>query len=360
MTRKQIAVGVLLIVVGMLQVVPAESVVNGAFHSWLPSSLATSVAPWLGRVFWAVTSVGVVASGFGALGIWPVAPSWRRMAFISLASSLLMLALFWSQYAFFTLLLDLVVLAVVRLWTDPGVAPSTEPVATSAAGLGARQSPAHPATGIAGHLGQAIAAVVLLYLALPVVLRPWYNTWGTSEAELRQRLPGDSITREPAHQTTHAITVRAPASAVWPWLVQGGTAHAGLYTYDWLERAFGLGVHNAYRIVPEWQHLAVGDFVRAAPPDWLGGLFGPNVGFHVARLEPNQDMTWASSFIDWSFVLEPVDQQTTRLIVRTRVHNGHGARYYLKSLAAILAFEPAHYIMERKMLLTVKELVERS
>jgi hypothetical protein len=227
------------------------------------------------------------------------------------------------------------------------------------------------ATGVAGHpahirrkhhsiryVGWVAAAAIAVYLTSIVVLRHWYNNSGSSEPERRAPLAGDAITPEPAHQYTRAITVRAPASAVWPWLVQLGQDRAGVYSYDWLERAIGLDVHNVDRIVPEWQHLAVGDLVRIAPPNWLGGLFGKEVGLRVARLEPGRSLSLTSSLFNWSFVLQPLDSQTTRLIARTRVPTASGVPYYFKALTGIVGFEPTMYIMESKMLRTLKERAE--
>jgi hypothetical protein len=62
---------------------------------------------------------------------------------------------------------------------------------------------------------------------------------------------------------TRAIGIDAPGSAIWPWLVQMGPGRAGAYTYDWIENLFGLNMHSADRIVPEWQRLEVGDVLRS-------------------------------------------------------------------------------------------------
>jgi hypothetical protein len=36
--------------------------------------------------------------------------------------------------------------------------------------------------------------------------------------------------------TTHAVTIDAPPSAIWPWIVQAGYGRAGWYTHEWVER----------------------------------------------------------------------------------------------------------------------------
>jgi hypothetical protein len=38
-----------------------------------------------------------------------------------------------------------------------------------------------------------------------------------------------------------------------------GPGRAGAYTHDWIENLFGLNIHSANRIVPDWQQLEVGD-----------------------------------------------------------------------------------------------------
>jgi len=134
--------------------------------------------------------------------------------------------------------------------------------------------------------------------------------------------------------------------------VQLGQDRGGFYSYDWLERAVGDKVLNADRIHPEWQTLAAGDLVRATQPDYLGGVFGPDIGWRVVRLEPQRALVLGG----WgAFVLEPKDGYT-RLIVRTR---GNGKPNVALAPFGLLVLEPAHFIMERRMLLGIKERAER-
>jgi len=59
------------------------------------------------------------------------------------------------------------------------------------------------------------------------------------------------------------VTVDARPEHIWPWLVQMGYQRGGLYSYDWLDRLFGfLDRPSANRVLPEFQHLAVGDTIR--------------------------------------------------------------------------------------------------
>ena len=96
----------------------------------------------------------------------------------------------------------------------------------------------------------AAAAVGAWAALLPRVL-----TWGATDDEVVRPLPGDTLVDNPMYVTTRAITVDAPAAAVWPWLVQLGQNRGGFYTYDVLENLMGLDIHSAERIHDEWQHL---------------------------------------------------------------------------------------------------------
>ena len=58
---------------------------------------------------------------------------------------------------------------------------------------------------------------------------------------------------------TRVVEIGAPPSAIWPWLVQMGPGRGGAYTYDWIERRLGIDIRNADRVIPELQHLKVGD-----------------------------------------------------------------------------------------------------
>jgi hypothetical protein len=177
------------------------------------------------------------------------------------------------------------------------------------------------------------------------VLRRLILTWGATQQEARSRLPGDELLEDADGVATRAIEIRAPAAAVWPWLVQMGPApRGGAYTYDWVENLLGLNMHSADQVLPEFQHPHIGDTMG----------YGLN-RMRIERLEPERTLAWRSEDGNWvwSFILRERDG-ATRLISRNR--------FRLPTLAArlgMLPMEPASLVMERKMLLGIKERAER-
>ncbi len=195
------------------------------------------------------------------------------------------------------------------------------------------------ATGVA-----ALAAYVF-------AVRPWHLRWGATEAEARVVLPGDEIVPDASESVTHAVTINAPVWLVWPWLVQVGQNKGGFYSYAWLENLVGCRMRNADRIVPEFQHLKVGDRV------WLHPKVPP---LPVLVCEPYKAIVMGSNTGEpgtWGFFLKPIEDDKTRLVVRGR---GRVARGPLGWLFHHALFEPAHFVMERKMMLGIKRLAEAS
>ena len=185
-------------------------------------------------------------------------------------------------------------------------------------------------------------------------VRPWHRTWGATPDEVRRPLPGDAIVPEPDYETTRAVTIHAPVDAVWPWLAQMGQGRGGFYSYDWLENLLGLDIHSADRIVPAWQEVKVGDPVRMAPPDRFDG----NARLEIARIDPGRALVLRSpeeapseQAAAWAFVLDPIDDTTTRLIVRTRM---------MGPPALLGVLDPTHFIMEQKMMRGIRQRAERA
>jgi hypothetical protein len=187
-------------------------------------------------------------------------------------------------------------------------------------------------------------AVALGALYLRVLRRP-ILTWGATEAEVAARLPGDELLEDADGVATRAISIAAPAGAVWPWIAQmGPSPRGGAYTYDWIENLLGLGMHSADRVLPEFQNPRIGDTIA----------YGSN-RMRVEVVEPEHALSWRSEDGNWvwTFVLSPGDG-STRLISRNR--------FRLPTLAArvgMVPLEPASLVMERKMLLGIKERAER-
>jgi hypothetical protein len=203
---------------------------------------------------------------------------------------------------------------------------------------------------------QGLVAAGVAVATYALVARPWYLRWGATDEEVTGRLPGDDLAKDSAVGSTRAVTIEAPAEDVWPWLAQIGYGRGGFYSYDWLENLFvwSLGGTPGYRsaetILPTRQQLSAGDFIPAAPPDMLGGRLAQKTGWKVLAVEPNRVLVLEG----WgAFVLEPLGDRATRLLVRSRGAGAWGR------LAHYLFWEPAHFVMERRMLLGIKERAER-
>jgi hypothetical protein len=187
--------------------------------------------------------------------------------------------------------------------------------------------------------------------------RPWVLNWGAKPDEVDRALPGDEMLPGAWLQTTRAVTVEAPPEAIWPWLVQmGPRPRAGAYTYDWIERLLGIDIENRGVILPEYQHLEPGQFM---------GLNDKGEGLRVLALEQEMYLLlqWEPQKSTWLFALTPEGDRTTRLISRNRLpdlttYKIPGPRF-LSWLFMVLFMEPGSLVMERKMLLTIKELSER-
>ena len=203
----------------------------------------------------------------------------------------------------------------------------------------------------------AAAGIGALVAGYAFAVRPWHLRWGATDEELTETLPGDDVKPGAGIQVTHAVTINAPAEDVWKWLVQIGQERGGFYSYDCLENLFGLQVKNTDEIKAEWQKLEVGDFVRSAHKGWLGGRFDDLAGWFVVGLEANRALILRDEIEkgSWAFILRPLGEGRTRLIIRAR---GDAAASFSRKLLHYGFFEPAHFIMERKMLLTLKEKAE--
>jgi hypothetical protein len=197
----------------------------------------------------------------------------------------------------------------------------------------------------------AAALGFVAYLVLLIVARPWHRSWGATASERASALPGDEHAGNPARAGNRAVAIHAPSEVVWAWLVQIGQDRGGFYSYAGLENLFGLNIVNAERIVPQWQRLAAGDLVRAAPATWLGGIFGDRVGWTVDHVE--QGHVLALRY--WIFEVESTSASTSRLHART--HAGDVPVPIAPLM--LLTFEPAHFVMERAMLLGIKQRAER-
>jgi len=185
-----------------------------------------------------------------------------------------------------------------------------------------------------------------------LVLRPWHRSWGATDEEAREPLPGDEL---PGRTTsTRAVTIQAPAEEVWRWLVQIGQDRAGFYSYTPIENGlFRAGIRNADEVVPEWQERKRGDFIRATRPDWMGGRYADRAGWRVADIEPGRHMVLEG----WgTFLVRPIDERSCRLIVRS---HAPAPPAWLRPLEAIV-LEPGHFVMERRMMLRIKALAERT
>jgi hypothetical protein len=203
-------------------------------------------------------------------------------------------------------------------------------------------------------LGIGVVASAALY---GLFVRRWHSRWGATDYEVEMSLPGDDIVSSPNMNTTRAITIEASPDDIWPWLVQMGKGRGGLYSYDWLDIAFGyLDKPSADRILPDFQMLHRGDVIP------MGCNDSTDDDFYVHDILPNHALVIGANApefrnrVSWTILLLPVGNARTRLIMRVR------ANIELDAKGVILygLLDPAAFIMLRKQMLNLKQLAERT
>lgn len=198
------------------------------------------------------------------------------------------------------------------------------------------------------HRPVALAAGIAAAAGYALLVRPWHLRWGARREEIERPMPADDVVRHPTLVTNRAITIEARPEAVWPWLAQmGESPRGGFYSYEWVERLMGMNVQNADRILPEGQNLEVGQALDRAGNLLVKAL---ETGRHLVLGPPPKADVEAT----WAMALYPEGDAATRLVSRVRSRPGRS----LKALFWTLLLDPGQFLMERRMLLGIKERAE--
>lgn len=202
-----------------------------------------------------------------------------------------------------------------------------------------RRTLAAAVAGVAGIAGYA-------------ALRSRMNDWGATRSERGRPLAGDEAVPDPNYQTTRAVTVDAPPDAVWPWVARLGAGRGGLYSYDWLDVLSGVSDEpSATGSRSDHQRLEAGDVVS----------LGDGGDLRVEAVEPGRALVtvpeaFTAGTLAWTFVLEPLEGERTRLLTRNRGRFEWSPRL----LARLAVLEPAAFVMTRRTLLGIKARAERA
>ena len=122
-------------------------------------------------------------------------------------------------------------------------------------------------------------------------------------------MPGDHPA--PFISSTRSITINAPISEVWDWVIQLGADRGGFYSYWFIERPLGYKYREKNRVEAEFKDMEVGRVIKASIDPSMSFI---EYNFPVIAVDPGK------SFVlkNWGcFLLNAIDSTRTRLIVRT-------------------------------------------
>lgn len=198
---------------------------------------------------------------------------------------------------------------------------------------------------------------------LPVILlswplsRRWLNHWGATPLECEGPWPGDTLTPSTAKTFTRALDIDASVETVWSWLVQFGLDRAGFYSYELLEHMIGIPIKNVEVVLPAFQSLKIGEEIKLHPD-------AP--GIPIAYLQEKQYICFGQignttthtpdPRRSWSIYIEQKTSESCRLLVRTCIEDLR-IPIIQKHLALMLE-DPIDFLMEQRMLRTIRRLAE--
>ncbi|HVN56253.1 MAG TPA: hypothetical protein VMT46_18130 [Anaerolineaceae bacterium] len=193
--------------------------------------------------------------------------------------------------------------------------------------------------------------VLVLVIAGFTIVNTIIPTWGSTTQEMRMALPGDDAIPNPNLTWDHALTIHAPAEVVYPWLVQIGDSRAAFYSITFIENAFcatsgECRYVNADRIHPEWQTPEKGK--QGIIVDYMV-IQDYQAGSYVLAVPTEKlPLQWT-----WLWYVQPIDESTSRLIVRHRIAFPPDA-----PKAIVNTVFSAGFIMERGMMLGIQSRAE--
>lgn len=208
-----------------------------------------------------------------------------------------------------------------------------------------------PVASLGERLPGQVASVVAdlpLFLTAPLYRRR-HLSWGSTPAEVTSVMAGDELLPDAQFVSTRSITIAAPPEYVWPWLVQVGGGRAGFYSNDLLDN---LGRPSANTIVPELQHLEVGQWISLSPTSEPT----EQAAFRVRSFVAPTSLLWAKPDGVWSWRLTPTDDGGTRLV--TRIHAVYDWSHPLTAAFGVILMEFGDFAMMRRMLLGIRQRAE--
>jgi hypothetical protein len=194
------------------------------------------------------------------------------------------------------------------------------------------------------------------------------------------QFPNQDLIKNTMLDLRYEIDIVGQPADIYPWLKQLGYHRGGWYIDTWWDEfeqkyfwpyvvpdeARGTFKHPANKILPEYQDLAIGDIVPDGPPD--------SAYYEVVALEENHLLQlYATTHFNyiapqfvyktkyaprgafcWAFILQQLDEQTTRLVSWWRSEGyPRTAFYLLKPLISVI--DSAH---QRAILRGIKKRVE--
>jgi hypothetical protein len=193
----------------------------------------------------------------------------------------------------------------------------------------------------------AVAADIPRFATAPLY-RKWHQRWGATSDEVLAEMPGDDLINDTTYVATRAITIKAAPTEVWPWLVQVGCLRAGFYADDLLDN---LGHPSSWEILPEFQHLEIGQWVPMSPTP------SETTAFKVADFATHEWVLWHQPPLStWVWALTELPDGRTRLVTRLRITLDWTKR--VQSVIAIVLNECGDFPMMRRMLLGIRDRSE--
>jgi hypothetical protein len=196
----------------------------------------------------------------------------------------------------------------------------------------------------------AVPVGLLIIVVLTVtLLTPWMDRWGATDEEIAAAFPGDELLPQPLDFVNRAVSIHASPEYIYPWIMQLDAEKGGWYSYDWLETyVIQCPMQNADELHEEWMEREVGDVVKmcpgeSCPPPYIVAQIIPNEAIVMGHQE---DGKWVDIY---QFVIVPQNDGSSRLILRTRTNMVGGFWNII---------HPGAFVMERKMLLGIKERAE--